>query len=159
MYCGMGGGGARGCMAAVRAGRVVPQHAPARGVEGTGRREDCRSAAREGDATRGRADPTSPEVQGCSLRAASVSRARTGAVRGGGRPSPSIAPFCTHTTKRQIGEFICAGHWHLIPSRTRRRWLRLRCATLQRRRSQVGLDRVWEIVKRTAIERAAGIGP
>lgn len=70
-------------------------------------------------------------------------------------------PYCRRTTGKPVGEWICGNHWPLIPKDRRRAWGRLK--RLWRRLPQnvvlsSRLDVVWENLKRTAIDRAAGIG-
>lgn len=75
-----------------------------------------------------------------------------------------VVPFCRRTTARfkPPTEWICGEHWKLIPHAQRRVWGRLR---RQWRRfgpeSGIGGERwyrVWDRLKRSAIEAAGGIG-
>lgn len=70
-------------------------------------------------------------------------------------------PFCRRTTGRtEFSEWLCGDHWRLIDKRRRQvygRYMR------QWRRYSHGkivpqaVDRIWNRLKREAIERAAGI--
>ena len=64
-----------------------------------------------------------------------------------------IVPFCTRTTgANHHEEWICPGHWRLTDSQLRRRFF------LFNRRNRPDLAaRMWERLKKQAIERAMGI--
>jgi hydroxyacyl-ACP dehydratase HTD2-like protein with hotdog domain len=70
-------------------------------------------------------------------------------------------PFCRRTTARaDFTEWICGEHWRLLPLRARRVYGRY---TRRWRRYSplppvMARDRIWQWLKRRAIERAAGIG-
>ena len=76
-------------------------------------------------------------------------------------------PFCRRTTARtDFAEWICGDHWHLLPLRARRvygryvrRWRRY--SPVAGEGDITGLlakHRIWQWLKRRAIERATGIG-
>ncbi|WP_156927842.1 hypothetical protein [Bradyrhizobium sp. Tv2a-2] len=73
-----------------------------------------------------------------------------------------VVPFCRRTTKRFKAEWICGNHWPLIPKAQRRVWGRLR-KRWRRYGPEAGVHfdarwwRIWDRLKREAIERAAGI--
>lgn len=62
-----------------------------------------------------------------------------------------LVPFCRHTTSRVFKEWICANHWKAISASDRR---------LFRRAARVrspAAGRIWDRIKRQAIERGVGI--
>ena len=69
-------------------------------------------------------------------------------------------PFCRHTTGRtEFSEWLCGDHWRLIDLENRRvygryakRWRRYRNIE-----DGAAADRMWNWLKRKAIERAVGI--
>lgn len=69
-------------------------------------------------------------------------------------------PFCRRTTGRtEFSEWLCGEHWRLVDKRKRRiygryvrQWRRFGPIT-----SYKAADRIWNHIKREAIERAAGI--
>lgn len=77
---------------------------------------------------------------------------------------PCVVPFCRRTRKPNgAREWICGRHWPLVDIRAKRKLARLR-RLLRRCRSQRQwqiaanlFDVQWELCKRQAIERAAGI--
>jgi hypothetical protein len=66
---------------------------------------------------------------------------------------PCVVPFCRRTAARvEFAEWICGKHW----SATSRSWRRR--LFLFRRRGRLDLaDRMWDRLKRQAIETAAGV--
>lgn len=79
-----------------------------------------------------------------------------------------LVPFCRRTTSneklkaRRHTEWICGRHWALTDRQARRLLFRIRRKITQRPLSRrlvlQGIEmRLWELLKRQAIERAAGI--
>lgn len=78
-----------------------------------------------------------------------------------------LVPFCRRTTPAgRFGadaQWICGDHWRAIPKPRRRVWGRLR-KRWRRYGPQAGVHfdarwwRIWDRLKRAAIEAAAGIG-
>lgn len=74
--------------------------------------------------------------------------------------TPCVVPFCRRTTARaEFEEWICGDHWRLIEKPRRqaygrylRRWRRYGDAAYG-----PAAARLWRALKRTAIERAAGL--
>lgn len=75
-------------------------------------------------------------------------------------------PFCRRTTAHtEFSEWLCGDHWRLVDRRRRqvygrymRQWRRYRGAPSGLSRSEHNAaHRIWERLKRQAIERAAGI--
>ena len=69
-----------------------------------------------------------------------------------------VVPHCRRSTSRQVGEWICGEHWLATPKRYRRAFFRAR-----RRGKRIALprhivDRLWNRLKRAAIETGVGIG-
>jgi hypothetical protein len=65
---------------------------------------------------------------------------------------PCCVPFCRRTTARNFVEWICGEHWRLTNKNWRRKFF------LFRRRRRHDLEaRMWQRLKRQAIERAAGL--
>lgn len=79
-------------------------------------------------------------------------------------------PFCSRTRGDRKNdplfpgmEWLCADHWRLVPTRLKRRRAKLR--RIEKRSPDLCIEvrvgradgRIWEVCKRYAIERAAGI--
>lgn len=75
-------------------------------------------------------------------------------------------PFCRHTRANPgsdgvfMSEWICGDHWRPLPKARRRVYGRLKRAWRRFHREGDGerCDRVWNRLKRQAIEAAGGIG-
>ncbi|WP_166306391.1 hypothetical protein [Bradyrhizobium sp. 2S1] len=78
-----------------------------------------------------------------------------------------LVPFCRRTTKPGRNgvnvQWICGNHWKAVPLAQRRVWGRLR-RQWRRYGPEAGVHfdarwwRVWDRLKRSAIEAAGGIG-
>ena len=71
-----------------------------------------------------------------------------------------IVPGCSHTRGDRKGdpitpgmEWICAGHWRLVP----RALKAIRTRARRKGKDRVVLARLWRRIRREAIERALGI--
>jgi len=73
---------------------------------------------------------------------------------------PCAVPGCGRTTPAPAVEWVCSDHWRAIPNAMRRVWARLRRAVRKNDPgvSYAGYVRLWNRLKRAAIERAGGIG-
>lgn len=70
-------------------------------------------------------------------------------------------PFCRRTTGRtEFSEWLCGPHWRLVDKRKRQvygRYMRQWRRYGPTERMAAAAGRIWERLKREAIERAAGI--
>ena len=69
-------------------------------------------------------------------------------------------PFCECTTDRtEFSEWLCRNHWPLVSQQHRRVYGRLtkRWRRYHREEDGIRADRIWRVIKRRAIEAAAGI--
>lgn len=83
------------------------------------------------------------------------------------RRLPCCVPGCGRSTlARGFNEWICAGHWSLLPKETRRVYSRAKGRTNREWRKfdpgtawpkEAAKHRLWNWLKRTAIERAVGL--
>lgn len=75
---------------------------------------------------------------------------------------PCCAPFCRRTTgKTGFSEWICADHWRAVPRRMRAMKFRIEREAKRSGWTEARIARaarIWNRIKRAAIERAAGIG-
>lgn len=72
-----------------------------------------------------------------------------------------VVPFCrrSHENTEGFDEWICGKHWPLIPKARRRVYGRLVRQWRRWHRQSDGLraGRVWNVLRRTVIERSAGL--
>lgn len=71
-----------------------------------------------------------------------------------------VVPFCRRTTARaEFDEWLCGDHWRAIPKAKRRVYGRIvrQWRRYYRKADGVRGARIWRVLKRIAIERAAGI--
>lgn len=71
-----------------------------------------------------------------------------------------VVPFCKRTNGRAgFDEWICGDHWKLIDRDRRRAYGRYARQWRRYRQEDAGVAaaRLWEVLKRAAIERAVGL--
>lgn len=72
-----------------------------------------------------------------------------------------VVPFCRRTTGRtEFSEWLCGDHWRMVDKPKRRvygRYMRQWRRYGPTKRMAAAADRIWNRLKREAIEKAAGI--